>query len=148
VGSDEDIKWILEKFRTVAVVGLSRNSSKDSYRVAKYLRNNGYKIIPINPFADEIMGETCYGRLLDIPKDLQKTIEIVDIFRPSEDIPPIVDEAIRLRKDNGTPHVIWMQLEIINEEAANRARDFGFKVIMDKCILVEHKVLLRKKQIE
>ena len=148
MGSDEDIKWILEKFRTVAVVGLSRNSSKDSYRVAKYLRNNGYKIIPINPFADEIMGETCYGRLLDIPKDLQKTIEIVDIFRPSEDIPPIVDEAIRLRKDNGTPHVIWMQLEIINEEAANRARDFGFKVIMDKCILVEHKVLLRKKQIE
>ena len=145
MGFDEDIKCILEKYTTVAVVGLSRNPSRDSYRVAKYLNDNGYKIIPINPFADEIMGETCYGSLLDLPKDLQKAIEIVDIFRPSEDIPPIVDEAIQLRKENGTPHVIWMQLDIMNEEAANRARDVGFRVIMDKCILIEHKVLVRRR---
>jgi predicted CoA-binding protein len=145
VGSDKDIKWILEKYTTVAVIGLSRNPSRDSYRVAKYLRNNGYKIIPINPFAEEIMEETCYGSLLDLPKDLQKAVEIVDIFRPSEDIPPIVDEAIRLRKENGKPHVIWMQLEIRNEEAATRARNAGFKVIMDKCILIEHKILVRQR---
>jgi len=143
VESDEEIKRMLEEYRTVAVVGLSRNPSKDSYRVAKYLKDQGYDIIPINPFADEIMGEKCYGSLLELPGNLQKAVEIVDVFRPSEDVPPIVEEAIRLRERNGAPHVIWMQLDIVNEEAAERARDAGFKVVMNKCILVEHKRLMR-----
>jgi len=122
----------------VAVVGLSRNSAKDSYQVAEYLKSNGYNIIPINPFADEVLDKKCYKSLLDMPEDLQKKIEIVDIFRPSQDVPPIVDQAIQLRKKHGKPYVIWMQLGIVNEEAAKRAVEAGFTVIMDKCMKIEH----------
>ena len=121
-------------------MGLSTNPAKDSHRVAKYLKTKGYRIIPINPFADEILGEKCYKSLLDVPE----TIEIVDIFRPAKDVPPIIDQAIELKKKLGNPRVIWMQLEIVNEEAAKRARDAGLTVVMDKCTMVEHKRLSRK----
>ena len=103
-----EISAILQKHCTVAIVGISRDPEKDSYRVATYLKANGYRIIPINPFADEILGEKCYRNLLDAPESVQKTIEIVDIFRPSGDVPIIVDQAIRLKKKFGKPKVIWM----------------------------------------
>jgi predicted CoA-binding protein len=115
---EDQIKDILEKYRTVAVVGLSRDPSKDSYAVAQFLKTQGWRIIPVNPFIDEVLGEKCYKSLRDIPEDIQNSIEIVDIFRRPEDVPPIVDEAIQLKKKNGKPHVIWMQLGIVNEEAA------------------------------
>lgn len=134
----EKIRNILEKHRTVAVVGVSRDSRKDSYIVAEYLKSKGYDVIPINPFADEILGERCYKSLMDVPEDLQKNIEIVDIFRPSQDVPPIVDQAMGLRKKNAKPYVIWMQLGIVNEEAAKRADEAGFTVVMDKCMMIEH----------
>lgn len=134
----ETIRNILEKYKTVAVVGASRDSKKDSYVVAGYLKSKGYDIIPINPFADEVLGKKCYKSLLDVPEDLQKKIEIVDIFRPSQDVPPIVDQAIQLRKKYGRPYVIWMQLGIINEEAAKRAAEAGFTVVMNKCMRIEH----------
>ena len=118
----------------MAVVGLSRNPAKDSYGVAQYLQSEGYRIIPVNPFADEILGEKCYKSLLDIPE----TIEIVDIFRPSEDVPAIVEEAIELKNRLGDPKVIWMQLGIVNEEAARRAKEAGFTVVMDRCMMREH----------
>jgi len=138
--SAEQIKSILEKHKTVAVVGLSKDPAKDSNRVAKYLKKKGYRIIPINPFADAILGEKCYKTLLDVPE----TVEIVDIFRPAKDVPPIVDQAIELKKRLGNPHVIWMQLGIVNEEAAKRARDAGLTVIMDRCMMVEYKRLAGK----
>jgi predicted CoA-binding protein len=138
--SVEEIKSILENYKTIAVVGLSKDPAKDSYRVAKYLKAKGYRIIPVNPFADVILEEKCYKSLLDIPE----TIEIVDIFRPAEDVPPIVDQAIELKKKLGNPHVIWMQLGIVNEEAAKRARDAGLTVVMNKCMMVEHKRLTGK----
>lgn len=82
MSANEGIRLVLEKYRTVAVVGLSRNPSKDSYGVAKYLKECGYYIIPVNPLADEILGEKCYGSLLDLPEKLNRAVEIVDIFRP------------------------------------------------------------------
>jgi predicted CoA-binding protein len=110
------IRKILTTYRIVAVVGLSRDSSKDSYLVTAYLKDNGFKIIPVNPFAHKILGEKSYENLLDIPVELQKTIEIVNIFRPSNDVPGIVAEAIKLKKMHGRPYVIWMQIGIINQE--------------------------------
>jgi len=118
-------------------VGLSRNPAKASYRVAQYLQSVGYRIIPVNPFVDQVLGEKSYKSLLDVPE----TIEIVDIFRPSEDVPAIVEEAIKLKNRLGTPKVIWMQLGIVNEEAARRAKEAGFKVVMDRCMMVEHRRL-------
>jgi len=139
--SDEEAKEILTKYRTVAVVGLSRDPSKYSYTVADYLRNHGFNILPVNPSADEIMGLKSYKSLLDMPIELQKTIEVVDIFRPSADVPPIVEQAVQMRKIHGTPQVIWMQLDIINQQAAEMARKAGMTVIMNKCMMKEHNAL-------
>lgn len=138
MSGNETIRNILEKYRTVAVVGVSRNPKKDSYMVAEYLKSKGYDIIPINPFCDEVLGKKCYKSLLDVPEDIQKKIEVVDVFRPSQDVPPIVDQAIELREKHGKPDVIWMQLGIVNEEAAKRAVEAGFTVIMNKCMMIEH----------
>lgn len=133
-----DTKEILKKYKTVAVVGLSRDPSKDSYRVAEYLKENGYHIIPVNPFSNEILGEKAYRNLLEMPAEIKETIEIVDIFRPSEDVAPIVKQAIELRKKYGRPLVVWMQIGIINEEAADAAEKSGLTVVMDKCMMQEH----------
>jgi hypothetical protein len=132
------VKEILAKYRTVAVVGLSKDQSKPSYTVAEYLKNHGFHIIPVNPSIDEILGKKSYKSLLEMPPGIQKTVEIVDIFRRAEDIPPIVEQAVQLRKLYGAPQVIWMQLGIINEQAAETARKAGFAVIMDKCMRQEH----------
>ena len=137
--SQKEIREILTNYRTVAVVGLSREVAKDSYRVSAYLKNHGFRIIPVNPFADEILGEKSYKTLLDIPIENQKTIEIVDIFRPSKDVPPIVEQAIRIRATCGKLNVIWMQLGIVNEQAAEAAKKAGLTVVMDKCMMIEHK---------
>jgi predicted CoA-binding protein len=138
--SQEEIKSILESYITVAVVGLSRDPDKASYQVANYLQSVGYRIFPVNPFADEVLGEKSYKSLLDVPE----TIEVVDIFRPAEAVPVIVEEAIQLKNRVGSPKVIWMQLGIVNEEAARRARKAGFTVVMDRCMMREHKRLSRK----
>jgi predicted CoA-binding protein len=139
--SQKEVKEILTKYKTVAVVGLSRELDKDSHRVSAYLKKQGFRIIPVNPFADEILGEKNYKSLLDIPSEIQKTIEIVDVFRPAKDVPPIVAQAIKLKQKFGKPYVVWMQLGIVNEEAAELARKAGLTVIMDKCLMVEHRRL-------
>ena len=138
--SQNEIKEILTKYKIVAVVGLSRDLDKASHRVSAYLKNHGFHIIPVNPFADEILGEKSYKSLLDIPPEIQKTIEIVDIFRPSEDVPPIVEQAVKLRAANGKPYVVWMQLGIVNEQAAEAAEKAGLTVVIDKCMMIEHKL--------
>jgi predicted CoA-binding protein len=137
----EEIEDILTKYRTVAVVGMSRDPSKDSYRVPAYLKDQGYKIIPVNPTATEILELKTYRSLLEIPPEIQRTIEIVDIFRPAEDIPPIVEQAVMLKELYDKPYVIWMQLGIINEQAALTARDAGLLVVMNRCMMQEHKKL-------
>lgn len=132
-------------YKTVAIVGVSRNPSKDSYRVAEYLKKQGFFIVPVNPFAEEVLGEKSYRSLFDIPAEVQKTIEIVDVFRPAEDVPLIVEQAIQLKKLHGVPYVVWMQLGIINEQAAKKARKAGLTVVMDKCMMREHQRLLGRK---
>ena len=135
-------KEILTKYKTVAIVGLSRDPTKESHSVATYLQAQGYKIIPVNPTTGEVLGEKSYKTLLDIPPQIQKTIEIVDIFRPSEDVPAIVEQAVKLKEKNDKPYVIWMQLGIINEQAAATARAAGLEVVMNKCMRQEHKKLI------
>jgi hypothetical protein len=122
-------------------VGISRDPSKDSYHVAEYLKNHGFRVVPVNPFADEVLGEKCYKSLLDLPVGIQKKIEVVDIFRPSADVPTIVEQAVQLKKLNGLPYAVWMQLGIVNDEAAETARKAGLTVVMDRCMMQEHRRL-------
>jgi len=135
------IEEILTKYKVIAVVGLSKEPEKDSHKVGAYLQQQGYQIIPINPFADEVLGEKSYKSLLEIPREIQKKIEIVDIFRPAKDVPPIVEQAIRLKQTYGKPSVVWMQLGIVNEQAARTARQAGLVVVMNKCLMIEHQHL-------
>jgi uncharacterized protein len=121
---------ILKKYKTIAVVGLSSNPARPSYEVSEYLQSAGYRIIPVNPNETEVLGEKSYGRLEDVPEK----VEIVDIFRRNEDVPPVVDSAIRVGAK-----VVWMQLGIENAEAAEKARAAGLMVVEDACLLVEHR---------
>ncbi len=127
-----NVKRILEEAKTIAVVGLSPKAERPSYGVAKYLQQQGYRIIPVNPTVDEVLGERAYPDLKAVPEK----IDVVDIFRRSEDVPPVVDEAIQVGA-----RVIWMQEGIINQAAADRARQAGLEVVMDSCMLKEHRRL-------
>jgi predicted CoA-binding protein len=138
---ENQTKEILNKYKVIAVVGLSKEPEKDSYRVSAYLQQNGYRIIPVNPFAEQVLGERSYKSLLDIPSEVQKTLEIIDIFRPAKDVPQIVEQAIKLNQMYGKPFVVWMQLGIINEQAAKAAKSSGVVVVMDKCLMVERRHL-------
>ena len=126
------------KSKTIAVVGLSKDPSRPSHDVATYLKSHGYRIVPINPTVDEILGEKSYKSLLDLPEHLKREIDVVDIFRRAEDVPPIIEEAIQLHKIFGKPNAIWMQLGIVNEDAAEKAREAGLFVVMDRCMKIEH----------
>lgn len=136
--SDSEVTEILNKYRVIAVVGLSNQLGKPSHRVAAYMKKHGYKIIPVNPTIEEALGEKSYKSLLDIPQEIQRTIDVVDIFRRSEDVPPIVDQAIQLKQKFGRPLVVWMQLDIVNQAAAEKAKQAGLQVVMDKCLMKEH----------
>jgi uncharacterized protein len=139
--SQNQIKEILNKYKVIAVIGLSKEPDKDSHKVSAYLKQQGYRIIPVNPFADVVLGEKSYPNLLDIPPELAKTVEVVNIFRRSEDVTPIVEQAIKLRKLYGRPMVVWMQIGIVNEIAAEMASRAGLVDVMDKCLMVEHRRL-------
>ena len=145
MSEDERLRSILD-LKTVAIVGMSKDPSKYAHKVGAYLKSHGYKIIPVNPFADEILGEKSYKSLLEMPDEIQKNIEFVDIFRPSEDIPPIVEQAIQLKRKHGKLKAVWMQLGIINEKAAEQARNSGLAVVMNRCIMIEHKRLKDGKE--
>src|ERR1700757_4119802 len=126
----DPIHEILQRAKTVAVVGLSDNPLRPSHGVAAYLQSQGYRIIPVNPNIKEALGESAYASLLDVPEK----IDIVNIFRRPEFVEAVVDQAIQLKVS-----AIWMQEEVINEKAARNARQAGIFVIMDRCILKEHK---------
>lgn len=132
--SESELRTILTHARTIAVVGLSDKTDRDSNEVARYLQGQGYRIIPVNPMLSEVLGERSYPSLSAIPADTR--VDIVDIFRRSEQVPPIVDEAIA----RGTK-VIWMQLGVTHPEAAAKARTKGATVVENQCIMVEHRSL-------
>jgi uncharacterized protein len=128
--SDLDtLRRILRESKTIAVVGLSADWFRPSYFAAKYLVDHGYKIIPVNPKYEEILGQKCYKSLRDIPG----RVDMVDCFRKSQDIPPLVDDAVAIRA-----RVLWMQLGVVNEQAAEKARAAGLEVVMDRCVKIEH----------
>jgi len=128
---DPTIEEILKQARTIAVVGLSADPTKPSHQVSKYMQSHGYRIIPVNPKYSRVLNEPCYARLSDIAPGT--TVDIVNIFRRPEAIPPIVDEAIRIQAKG-----IWMQEGIVHIEAAEKARQAGLWVIMDRCIFRDH----------
>jgi predicted CoA-binding protein len=132
---DEEIKKILLNFKTVAVVGISPKEDRPSYLVASYLKSKGYRVIPVRPDGEEILGERVYHRVTDIPEEIG--VEVVDIFRRSEDVPPVVDEAIQRKAK-----VVWMQEGVIHKEAGTKAEKAGLKVVMDRCMKKEHQRLL------
>ena len=129
--SDEQIKKILE-MKNVAVVGMSRASEKAAHFVPKYLHENGFNITPVNPKSDEILDKKCYDRINDVPDE----IDIVDVFRPSDQVLEIIKEAIKKN-----PKVIWLQEGIHNHEAEQLARDAGIDVVFNRCMLAEHQRL-------
>ena len=127
--------------RTIAVVGLSKDPGKPSHDVASYLQSHGHRIVPINPTIDHVLGEKAYKSLLDLPEELKRQIDVVDIFRRAEDVPPIVEQAIELHNSYRHPIAVWMQLGIVNEDAASKARAAGLDVVMDHCMKIEHERL-------
>ncbi len=131
---DEELRDIL-KLDTVAVVGCSSTPGKDAHEIPKYLREHGYDVIPVNPFADEIFGREAADSLADVDEE----IDIVDVFRPSDEVSEIVDGVLE-RDDVDT---VWLQLGIRDDEAAKRAEDAGKRVVQDRCLKVEHGRLMR-----
>ena len=127
--TEEDIKAILANSKTIAVVGVSHKEERASTRVARYLREQGYKVIPVNPKYTEVLETTCYPDLKSVPEH----IDVVDIFRNLEAIPGIVDEAIEVGAG-----AVWMQLDLAHADAAEKARCAGMRVVMDKCMKIEH----------
>ena len=123
------LRRILKENKTIAVVGLSANWNRPSYFAAKYLQGYGYRVIPVNPRYEEVLGERCYPSLTDI----EEPVDVVDVFRRAKDVPPIVEDAIKIGAK-----VLWLQLGIIHEEAAQRARDAGLDVVMNRCMKIEH----------
>ena len=127
--SDEEVQKILSSFKNVAVVGMSSNPEKPSHNVPKYLMLQGYNIIPVNPTVGEILGEKCYPNL----EEVTKSIDIVQVFIPSDKVNPIIEQAIKK-----SPKVIWFQLGIHNPEAENLAKKNGIDVVFNRCMFAEH----------
>jgi len=134
--ADDRIRSLLTESRTIAVVGLSPKGTRPSHRVAAYMKNAGYLIVPVRPLVREVLGEAAYSDITDIPDSID--IDIVDIFRRSGEVTPIVEAAV---KRTGV-RAVWMQEGVINQEAARIAREAGVLVIMDRCILKEHARLI------
>lgn len=128
--SADPILEILKKYKTIAVVGLSSNPARPSHEVSAYMQGAGYRIVPVNPNEREVLGEKSYARLEDVPEK----VEIVDVFRRAEQLPAVAESAIRIGAK-----VLWMQLGIENEEAAEKARKAGLIVVEDACMFVEHR---------
>jgi len=127
-----DMQALFSSIKTIAVVGLSNNPQRPSYGVSSYLQRMGYRIIPVNPVETEVLGEKCYQSLLDIPDK----VDVVDVFRNPEAVGPIAEDAIRI----GAKY-LWLQEGVINREAAEKALQAGLEVIMDRCMLKEHRAI-------
>ncbi len=134
--SSEAIAHILKDYRIIAVVGCSPKPSRDSHQVARYLLDQGYEMIPVNPGQKEILGRTCYGSL----KDIRGSVDVVDLFLNPKRVPPVVDQAIEIGAK-----AIWMQLGVVENASAEKARQKGIQVVMNRCIKQEHRKLARPK---
>ena len=136
---DQKMKDILVSTKTIASVGVSSNPEKDSYQVVAYLKDQGYQIIPVNPTATEILGEKSYPDLESVPVK----VDLVQVFRKPEDVPPVVESAIKIGAQ-----VVWMQEGVVNEEVAQKARDAGLQVMMEACMRATHRRLIGPKLLQ
>ena len=137
LSDDDSLRKLLEMDR-IAVVGCSSTPGKAAHEIPAYLQRHGYEIIPVNPFADEILGKKAVDSLSEVDDD----IELVDVFRPSEEVAGIVDEVIDRKKSEDDVEAIWLQLGIHDDEAAEKAEDAGVAVVQDRCMKVEHQRLV------
>jgi uncharacterized protein len=134
-------KEILKKYNVIAVVGASKNPEKEAYTVPAYMKDHGYTIIPVNPTTDEILGEKAYKSLNDLPAELAKKVDIVDVFRPSEELLMVAEQVIEMRKKYGRPFAFWAQLGLENEEAKKMLSKSGIPYVMNACLRIVHKNL-------
>src|SRR3989344_1722892 len=135
---EQEMKVLLNRYKNIAVVGCSRDPRKAAHTVPKFMKEKGYKIIPVNPNADEIFGEKSYPSLLKIPDVFAKQIEIVNVFRPSDEAVEVVKQAVDLKVRFGKLKGVWLQEGIVSKEAAEIAKRYGLMIIMDRCIKVEY----------
>ncbi len=134
---------VLKKARTIVVVGASNNPEKEAYTVPRYLREHGYKIIPVNPTATEIQGEKSYLSLQELPEAVARNVDVVEVFRPSEELPKVALQAVELRKRYGRQFVFWAQQGLESDEAKRILEESGIQYVMDACMRALHKTYFR-----
>jgi uncharacterized protein len=135
---------VLKKYRTIAVVGASRNPEKEAHSVPRYLKDQGYLIIPVNPSTTEILGETAYRSLADIPEDVGMTVDVVEVFRPSEELAEVARQAAEMKKRCGRPFVFWAQQGLESDEAKKILERNGIQYVMDACMRTVHQIYVKK----
>jgi predicted CoA-binding protein len=134
-------KDVMRRYKVIAVVGASKNPEKEANSVPAYLRDHGYTIIPVNPTADVINGSKAYPTLADIPEDLARKVEVVEVFRPSEEFPQVAKQVAEMKRRTGRPFVFWGQLGLENDEAKRILSDAKVDYVMDKCMRIEHRFM-------
>ena len=135
---------VLEKWRTIAVVGASKSPEKEAYTVPMYLKGQGYRIIPVNPTATEIMGEKAYPSLLELPDEVARAVDVVEVFRPSEELPQVALQAAEMRRRFGRPFVFWAQQGLESDEAKRTLDKSGIQYVMDACMRTVHQIYVKK----
>lgn len=135
---------VMRRYKVIAVVGASKNPEKDAFTVPAYLQENGYTIIPVNPTTDSINGVKTYATLGGIPEDVARRVEVVDVFRPSEELPQVARQVAEMKEKTGRPFVFWGQQGLENEEAKEILTGAGVDYVMDRCMRVEHRLMRTK----
>jgi len=133
----------MKKYRTIAVVGASKNPEKEAFTVPQYLKQHGYRIVPVNPTADSILGEKAYPSLRDLPAGVASNIEVVEVFRPSEELPAVASQVVEMKKRCGRPFVFWSQLGLENDDAKRLLEKDGIPYVMNSCMRVVHQLYAR-----
>ena len=136
-----DPKEVMRKYKVIAVVGASRNPDKEAYTVPAYLQEHGYTIIPVNPTAETILGVKAYPSLAEIPEQVARGVDVVDVFRPSEELPQVAKQVAEMKGRTGRPKVFWGQLGLENEEAKKILSEANVDYVMDRCMRVEHRFM-------
>ena len=136
---------VLGRYRTIAVVGASKSPDKEAFTVPLYLKEHGYRIIPVNPTAESIHGEKAYPSLRDMPADVAGAVEVVEVFRPSEELPAVAEQVVEMRKRSGRPHVFWAQLGLENDEAKRILESGGVDYVMNSCMRTQHALMSRRR---
>jgi len=132
---------VMRRYKVIAVVGASKNPEKEAFTVPAYLQQHGYTIIPVNPTTDTVNGRKSYPSLADIPSHLAKTVDVVEVFRPSEELPEVARQVVKMKEKTGRPFVFWGQLDLENEDAKGILAAAKVDYVMDKCMRVEHQMM-------